>query len=131
MLRAMSDETPAPRKFTFKPKEFERVNLPRPETGADTPPAPPPAANDVVAIRQELRAREIAAGLDTLKPPDRPRSNLRRRDYWLLLVLGNGAIVGVAALVGFNIMTVVYAFSGVILYTIGLTWVMWGVMDRY
>lgn len=124
-------ETPAtpPRKFEFKPKAFERVNEPRPEAAADA--VPPPAANDVFAIRQELRAREIAAGFDELKPTERPRSTKRRRDYWLLLLAGNAAIVGTAALVGANVMTVVYAFAGVVLYSLGLTWTMWVVMDRY
>lgn len=128
----MSDSPePAPRKFAFKPKEFERVNAPRPEGEADAAAAPTPAANDVFAIRQELRAREIAAGMDTLKPADRPSSTKRRRDYWLLLLGGNLAIVGTAAVVGLNVMTVVYAFAGVILYTIGLTWTVWFVMGRY
>lgn len=128
----MSDSPePAPRKFAFKPKEFERVNAPRAEGEADAAAAPTPAANDVFAIRQELRAREIAAGMDTLKPADRPPSTKRRRDFWLLLLGGNLAIVGTAAVVGLNVMTVVYAFAGVILYTIGLTWTVWFVMGRY
>lgn len=130
----MSDSPePAPRKFAFKPKEFERVNAPRAEAPqtAEATPESIPAANDVFAIRQELRAREIAAGMDTLKPADRPPSTKRRRDFWLLLLGGNLAIVGTAAVVGLNVMTVVYAFAGVILYTIGLTWTVWFVMGRY
>jgi hypothetical protein len=130
MLARMAETPePAPRKFAFKPNEFERVNDPRPEAGAET--AAPPAANDVFALRQEIREREIAAGMDNLKPADRPRSNKRRRDFWLMLVGGNLAIAGTGAIVGFNVMTAVYVFAGVILYTLGLTWVMWVVVDRY
>ncbi len=136
MVARMSDAPePPPRKFAFKPKEFERVNAPRPESAAADAaaptPAPVPAANDVFAIRQELREREKAAGLDELKPADRPNSTRRRRDYWFLLLAGNIAIVGTAAIVGLNVMTAAFAFSGVVLYSIGLTWIMWSVMDRY
>lgn len=130
MLPLMADPAePAPRKFALKPKEFERVNAPRPESGEE--PAAPPAANDVYALREELRAREIAAGMDELKPNGQPDTQRRRRDYRFLLVAGNAAIVGTAAFVGLNPMTAVFAFSGVIIYTVGLTWVMWFVMGKY
>lgn len=119
-------ETPEPPRppLTFKPKEFERVNVAPPGD-----PAPP--ANDIFALQRELREREIAAGMDVLKPADRPRATRRRRDYFLLLATGNAAIVGISALVGFNLITLVYAFSGVVLYTVGLTWLMWFVMGDY
>lgn len=124
------DEANPPRKvYALKPKEFERVNAPRPEAGE--PSAPPPLANDIFTMQRDLREREIASGMDVLKPADRPRTKRRRRDYWLLMLVGNIAIVGTAALVGWNIMTVVYALAGVILYAIGLTWVMWFVMGDY
>ena len=121
----MADTPEPPRPpLTFKPKEFERVN-PAPSGG------PPPPANDIFAIQREIRAREIASGMDELKPVGTPRRSRRRRDYWLLLLGGNGAIIGLAALVGFNPMTIVYAFAGVVLWTVGLTWVMWFVMGDY
>lgn len=126
----MPDETEPPRKtYGLKPKEFERLNAPRPEAGETTEPAP--LANDVFAMQRDLREREMAAGMDVLKPAERPRATRRRRDYRLLLLGGNGAIVGVGALVDFNLMTLVCVFSGVILFSIGLTWIMWVVMDRY
>lgn len=125
----MPDEADPPRKtYAFKPKDFERVNAPRPE-GDAAPPTPP--ANDVFAIREQIRQREIAAGMDELKPLGRPAANRRRRDYWLLLVGGLALIGATAAVVGFNTITVAFAFSGSILYTIGLTWVMWFVMEPY
>jgi heme/copper-type cytochrome/quinol oxidase subunit 4 len=32
---------------------------------------------------------------------------------------------------GIDIMTVVFGFAGLIIFSVGLTWVMWQVMDRY
>lgn len=125
----MPDEVDPPRKtYAFKPKEFERVNAPRPE--GDAAPPPPPA-NDVFAIREEIRRREIAAGMDELKPVARPAANRRRRDYWLLLVGGLALIGGVVAVIGLNAMTVVGGFSAAVFYVLGLSWVMWAVMGRY
>jgi hypothetical protein len=125
----MPDEADPPRKtYGFKPKEFERVNAPRPE--GDTAP-PPPAANDVFAIREEIRRREIAAGMDVLKPAGPRPPDRRRRDYWMLLLVGNALLLAMAAIIGFNAMTTAFAFGGGLFYTLGLTWVMWGVMDRY
>lgn len=127
----MPDETPAPRKFTLKPKEFERVNAPRPETEAQAAADATPALNDVTALRHEVRAREAAAGFDEIPPPERPRSNRRRNDFILLLIGGNLAIIGLTAISGFNIGAIIFGAAGVIMFTLGLTWVMWFVMDRY
>ena len=125
----MPDEADPPRKtYGFKPKEFERVNAPRPE--GETAPTPP-AANDVFAIREEIRRREITAGMDVLKPTGPRPPGRRRRDYWMLLIGGNALLLGVAAVVGLNVMTGAFALGGAILFTLGLTWVMWFVMGRY
>lgn len=130
MLARMADAPePPPRTFTFKPKEFERVNAPRPE--ADEPREAAPLANDVFAMQRDVREREIAAGMDVLKPADRPHSKRRRRDYWVMLIAGNAGFLAVGALVGANPVTIIYTFSGIVLYTVGLTWVMWFVVDRY
>jgi len=128
----MPEEPEPPRKlYGFKPKEFEAVNAPRPEAGEA--PAPTPALNDVYALRQELREREIATGLDTLKPPDRPRSNRRRRDYWLLMVLINGTLLPLAVwgLRTGNAVLFVYALSGAAFASAAVTWIIWGLLDRY
>jgi hypothetical protein len=124
----MPDEADPPRKtYGFKPKEFERVNAPRPEGEAP----PPPAANDVFALREEIRRREIASGMDELKPLAARPPDRRRRDYWMLLIVGNALLFAMAAIVGLNAMTTAFALGGALFYTLGLTWVMWGVMDRY
>lgn len=121
----MSEPIPPPRpKLGFKPKEFERLNT--------APPGePPPPANDVFAIRRELREREKTGGGDLLRPPERPARSRRRRDYWFLLAAGNLGFVVLAGLGSLNAVALVYTFSGIVLYTVGLTWVMWFVMDDY
>lgn len=126
-----AEADPPRQRYGFKPKEFEAVNAPRPESGE--PPAPTPALNDVYALRQELRAREIAAGLDTLAPPARPRANRRRRDYWLLMALINGTLLPLAVwgLRTGNAVLFVYALSGAAFASAAVTWVIWGLMDRY
>lgn len=125
ILAGMADTPEPPRPpLTFKPKEFERVN-PAPSGG------PPPPANDIFAIQREIRAREIASGMDELKPVGTPRRSRRRRDYWFMLVAGNLAFVLLAGLGSLNVVALVYAFSGIILYSVGLTWVMWFVMSDY
>ncbi|MBI2516091.1 MAG: hypothetical protein HYV95_04180 [Opitutae bacterium] len=118
-----ADEEPKPRQFTLKAKEFDRVNAPR---GAQEP----SADHDVYAIRQQIRAREQAAGFDELKPLP-PRRSRRRRDYWMLMLLGNG-FFGAAALIGHsNPVVFVAGLGGAIIFSIGLTWVMWFIMENY
>lgn len=125
----MPDENDPPRKvYGFKPKEFERVNAPAGEAGIPTPPA-----NDVFAIREELRAREIAAGLDQLAPPAQPRPNRRRRDFLVLMLAINGVLVPLA-IWGFrtgNAVLFIYALSALVLLNIGVTWILWVLLDRY
>lgn len=130
-LPRVPDEPDPPRKnYAFKPKEFERVNTPRPEAGVrpETPPA-----NDVFAIQRELREREIAAGLDELAPPHRPNWRRRKRDYWLVMGVLNG--VGVPlTLWGYrtqNAVLFIFCLAGLVLGNIALTWIMWVLMDDY
>lgn len=126
----MSETPEAPRRnFGFKPKEFERVNAPRHD--ADAPAEAPPLANDVFAIQRDLRAREIAAGMDELAPPERPKSGRRKRDYWTVLLAVNGLAALAALLSRGNVVVLVYAFSGAILLSIGATWIMWVLIDDY
>jgi hypothetical protein len=120
---------PPPRTFTFKPKEFERVNAPRPEAGE--PAAPPPPANDVFALQQQIRAREIASGRDELAPAGRPRSNKRARDYWLLLLAVDLPLLALGWFNRTDLVTLVLVGSAFTLFTIWLTWTMWVVGDRY
>jgi len=132
--------------YKFKAALFEQVNRPDAPpvdhqdliAAANRPPpsipgrSPPPAAaaNQVLEILKFNRECEKRAGLDQLSAQP-PRSNRRLLDYWILFALGNG-FFGTALWLGWgNASVMVYSISGVALFTGGLTWVMYGVMDRY
>jgi hypothetical protein len=144
------DADPPRRHYGLKAREFERVNAPA--TGeARTPTAKELAIlagpsvgsgtktsgganreadpNDVYRVLKENRAVEQSAGRDEMEIR-RIRSR-RRRDYLLLLAGGNLLIVGLVALLGLNVMTVLFGFGGVLIFSLGLTWIMWQVMGRY
>jgi len=125
----MPDAPEPPRRaFVLKPRAFERLNRPPEELAA----APTPLANDIFAMQRDLRARERASGRDELAPRPARRSR-RRRDFWLMVALLNGlggVAAGTASATG-NLIVLTYALSGMLLGTVGLTWVMWVVMDDY
>ncbi len=121
----MAEESIAPRKkYKLKPAEFERLNA---------PPSDParPITPDVFTLQRQLREREIAADMDALSAPRRPKRSRRKRDFWLLLLLIDGPL-GAATWFGRNDpIALVIAGSGLVLATIGLIWVMWFVMGDY
>jgi hypothetical protein len=141
------DEPDPPRKFyNFKEREFARDNPqagtppptvqelaklagvhhdPRPRAGA--PKAGDP--NDVYQVLARNRRAEQRHNLDTIEIKQ-VRSR-RKREFWLVLVGGNLAIIALVLVAGIDIMTVVFGLAGLIIFSVGLTWVMWQVMDRY
>ena len=154
--RLSSDPEPAgppeppeapPREFHFKPKAFERANRPADATPGNAPikvaqlyraaSAPPPAPgapakseNEVHTILRANLAAEVAKGLNqvVLQPP---RSSRRKRDYWLVLAGGNLVFAGAMLLAHKNAISLVFGFSGMVFFSIGLTWIMWAVLDDY
>ncbi|MBS0664204.1 MAG: hypothetical protein JSR48_13140 [Verrucomicrobia bacterium] len=156
----MPDPTdPAPeaprREVRFKDREFERDNPPvqgvdaapafdvrdllelankapkAPPADSPLPPSiAPPATNDVHAILRANLERERERGLYEVAMGKR-RPSRRKRDYWALLIGLNALLVAFAFVIGLNVVTAVYTFSGIILITIGLTWIMWFIMDDY
>lgn len=153
----MRDEPDPPRKhYQFKPREFERVNDHPGHAAPDSDPAVRPARIDVhdhfkaanasapISRRREAKAAENdvhgilrdnvdranAAGLNDLTPKVRRRSR-RKRDYWLLLLTINAFFVFVGLGPYSNPTTQIYALAGFVMFTLGLTWVMWFVMDDY
>jgi len=131
---------PARPAVRFRAKDFTPVNRPAgaPVDVADwfatargpdaprTPPEAPAVSADLRAILEVNRARERAAGLDHLPPPP-PRPNRRRRDYCLIVIGGNLVILlGVGWLAGFRLAVVMAT-----VFTVFVTWAMFGVMDRY
>jgi len=148
----MRDESDPPRKhFRLKPRDFDVVNAPGSHAPVDSgptdvqghlqaantrpparPPGPTPVApiNDVQALLRDDAARVQATGINELAPLPRRRSR-RTRDYWLL-VLSLNAFFGLVAFGPYrNPMTLTYGIAGMIIVTLGLTWVMWFVMDDY
>ena len=118
----LPSDDPPPVKHTLTTAKFEAVNAPIA--------APTPAPNDVYQVLQDNLARENAAGLNVVRPvPKRP--SRRKRDFWLVLIGGNLAIMASVGFTSINVMTVIYGFAGVILLSSGLTWIMWFVMDDY
>lgn len=89
--------------------------------------APSSASPDPNAVRLTLGEnlkRANDAGLnDVVLPP--PRRSRRKRDYLLAMLVGN------AVLVVCTIIAPVFGAAGLVIYNVGLTWVVWGVMDDY
>ena len=118
----LPSDDPPPVKHTFTAAKFEAVNEPTA--------TPTPAPTDVYQVLQDNLARENAAGLNVVKPvPKRP--SRRKRDFWLVLIGGNLAIMASVGFTSINVVSVVYGFAGVILLSSGLIWIMWFVMDDY
>ncbi len=146
----MPDEPDPPRKnYGFKDRDFQRDNA----TSSDVPPMPTakelaimagPVAehgraaagkrkaddpNDVYAVLEKNRAVERKLGLNEVEI--REIKSRRKKDYWFLIIGGNLAIVGAVALSGFNLISVIFGMSGLIVFSLGATWIMWQVMDKY
>jgi hypothetical protein len=135
------------RELRLKPPEFERANRPADafgdnaaidtrqlyrEANARSRPtaAPAKADNEVHAILRDNLARANAQGLNEVIP-QRRRPSRRKRDYWLMLAGGNLLVVGAVLALHANAVTLIFGLSAVVLFTLGLTWVMWAVMDDY
>lgn len=129
--------------FQFKGRPFAKLNRPsdppvdhhaliaaanrgRPGPPAGAPPAAARPGNAVEDILRLNREHEKRAGLDQLKPQP-PVPNRRRRDYLMLLIGGNLVILlGLNAVGGL-------ALGGMlaVVFTLCLTWALYGVMDKY
>jgi hypothetical protein len=143
------DEPDPPRKhYGFKEREFKRDNV-------DTPgQAPMPTArelamtagshhnpaarkvegkaddpNDILAVLQQNRLAAKKHGLNEVEIKE--IKSRRKREFWILIVGGNLAIIGAVFFSGINVITVIFGLSGLILFSVALSWIMWQVMDRY
>ena len=156
--RSMPDAPDPPRKlYKFKAAEFESVNgvrrdsplheaQPLPDPGivesdkvridvrdlaraaalpsATVRAAPAAPTNEVHTMLRDNLSRANAAGVNRVDPTRR-RPSRRKRDYWLALAFGNG-LLAVATMI-----SPIFGAAGVIIYNLGLTWIMWFVMDDY
>ena len=155
----LGPEQPEPprREFKFKATEFERANrapgekdstpaidvkgffqgsqtVRPPAVRKPTPPPTPapsvaPAANDVHAMLKANLAHANEAGENEVAV-DLKRTSRRKRDYWILLICINLFFL-VAMALSPNVATVAFGGAGIVLCTLGLTWIMWFVMDDY
>ena len=128
-------------RLQFKAREFEHLNqsgtLPvdhRALIAAAQGPKVPRAATapakrpgDIEEILRLNREREKEAGLDQLKPQPR-RPNRRRRDYLFLMTAVNGFFAW-SLFGGWG--NPVFSIAGIVIFSIGITWIMYVVMDRY
>lgn len=155
----MQDEPAPPRKtYGFKPTAFERANpAPAGEASAQATPLPDPGivaadagainvhdliqagagsarplganavvnrSNDIHAMLRDNHARADAAGLNAVSLEPK-RMSKRKRDFIFLVVSGN-LILSLAFVI-----QPIFAGAGVVIFNIGLVWIMWVVMDDY
>ncbi|MEX0332481.1 MAG: hypothetical protein AB3N64_13770 [Puniceicoccaceae bacterium] len=66
---------------------------------------------------------------ESFEVTERPRR--KRRDYLVLMVLGNLLLLIPLLLFLPNLFISVSCLSGMVLYSVGISWVMWGVMGDY
>lgn len=84
---------------------------------------------DVLDLLDEVRQAEIESGRDLVRP-HRLRFSRRNRDFWIMLFAGNGLLLGGAFCLQ-NTASFVFGIAGSGLFTFGLLWSMYGVMDNY
>lgn len=123
------DEAPL-RKFALKPKEFARVNA---EPGTQAP----SVEHDVFALRQQVLARERAAGSDELKAQP-PAVKRRGRDFRVIVLGGyvgimlfSGALVSLGGGLRGFLFGLLWGAALGLFYAVGLWWVMYHLMDDY
>ncbi len=106
-------------KLKLGTKDFERLNRPAGEEGVQ-------AAADVRSILND----NLKVSTRFEKPIEfTQRRSRRKRDYWTVLVTGNALLVGLVVALPKNPVVLVSGISGVVLFSVGVTWVMWGVMS--
>ncbi|MDQ5977088.1 MAG: hypothetical protein QG602_60 [Verrucomicrobiota bacterium] len=145
----MPDETDPPRKvYGFKEREFKRDNPPTAggevmptakdlaklaghhhNPGQRTAQAKADDPNDVFKVLHQNRQVADEHGLNEVEI--KKVKSRRKRDFWLILVGGNLAIIGGVYFSGISVITLVFGLAGLIIFSLGLSWIMWQVMDRY
>ena len=137
---------PPRREFRFKPTEFEVANRPAGTTPADAPidvhqlnrlaGSPPPAAgtpapaeNEIHALLRANLAQAEAKGENEVIP--RHRISRRKRDYWLVLISGNGLVVASVLIAQKNFIAMILGLSAMVFFSVALTWIMWFLLDDY
>ncbi len=89
--------------------------------------APPLSVEDM--LRGNLARQRSADG--ELLAPLPPRPNRRRTDYLIMVTCGNLLALAAWLLLPANPMVLVPLLAFLVIYNIGLAWVLFGVLDRY
>ncbi len=115
----MDEGAPAPRKFTFKDKEFARENV------RTTPPAP--SVHEI--LRDNLTVQKsVEPGV---LPHLKDRRTKRWRDYWVLMLTVNPVLAAFGWIFYGDPVGSIYLLSFFVLFNVGLPWIMFQVMDKY
>lgn len=85
---------------------------------------------EVHGLLRENLARANAAGANDLSPAPK-RKNRRLRDYFLVLIPVNAFFAYFAFGPMANPVTFVYGVAGIAFFSVALTWVMFGIMNKY
>ncbi len=117
--QSKSPARPGRKRYQLGEARFEKVN----DNAARGP------RIEVTNLLDEIRQTEIESGYD-LPKRHRFRISKRSRDFWIMLVVGNVLFLGGGILLQ-NTASIVFGIAGSGLYTWGLLWSMYGVMDRY
>lgn len=112
-------QSPSRNPLGFGAVKFERVNS-APGLGEGI---------EVADLLDDVRQMERDAGLDFVKP-DRFKISRRTRDFWIMLGTGNAVLLG-GGIAMQSLTSLVFAIGGMGLFTFGLLWSMFGVMDKY
>jgi hypothetical protein len=84
---------------------------------------------DVFELLGEVRQAEKDAGRDRLQEGRFKISN-RTKDFWIMIAVGNLLILGPSIYMQ-NTASIVFGIAGSGLFTFGLLWSMFGVMNKY
>lgn len=80
----------------------------------------------------EILAENLRHTVPAEKPLDlrKPRSR-RKRDYWVLMLIGNAILGSGAYFFPHNPVVLAFVIGGCTVFTISITWIMWQVMSNY
>ncbi len=118
-IAPMDEQAEEPReRLKLGRKQFDCIN--KPDTPAEAP----------ADVREMQQANQRTQSVYEEPVDLTPRRSRRKRDYWLVMLLGNAALAALMVAVPSPAMFV-YALSGMVLLSVGLTWVMWFVMSDY
>jgi hypothetical protein len=95
------------------------------------PPAADPQARDVRAILQNNLKNEKDCPVNSAVYAPKKKFTRRLRDYLLIMIGANLAIVITVLVLPLNVISLIYGLSGIVMLSIGTTWIMFQVMDDY